>query len=73
MTELSPDFSLEEVAEALKMSPRWVRDRVREGAEHRRYGQKIRFSAEQVERLREAHTRAPAAASLTTGRKKRSA
>lgn len=68
---LPADYTLEEVAEALKMSERWVRDRVREGAEHIRYGRKIRFTAEQVEKLRAAHTQTPVPASVTTGRKRR--
>ena len=40
---LDPDYTLEQVAEALQMSERWVRDRIREGAPHQRYGNKIRF------------------------------
>lgn len=71
---LEPDYPLEEVAEALGMSTRWVRDRCNlDGAEHIRYGRKIRFTAAQVEKLRATHTVAPAAQSITTGRKKRSA
>lgn len=68
---LPTDYTLAEVAEAVQMSERWVRDRVREGAEHNRYGRKIRFSAEQVEKLRAAHTKAPVEQSITTGRSKR--
>lgn len=75
MTEpvsLAKDYTLEEVAEALGMSTRWVRDRCNlDGAEHIRYGHKIRFTVEQVEQLRAAHVKAPAKASVTTGRKKR--
>ena len=68
---LPPDYDLEQVAEALGMSQRWVRDRVKDGAEHQRYGRKIRFTAEQVEKLRAAHAQVPVPASVTTGRKKR--
>ena len=73
MSALEKDFDLAEVAEALGMSERWVRDRVREGAEHQRYGRKIRFTPVQVEKLRKAHTQTPVEQSITTGRKKRSA
>lgn len=70
MTEqqLEKDFDLNEVADALGMSPRWVRDRCKEGAEHNRYGQKIRFTAAQVQSLREAHKKNPTPVSITTGR-----
>ncbi|MGZ4521032.1 MAG: hypothetical protein ACXVGA_06765 [Mycobacteriaceae bacterium] len=71
MNTLPPDYDLDEVASALGMSTRWVRERVKNGAEHQRYGRKIRFTAEQVEKLRAAHTKSPAPASVTTGRKKR--
>lgn len=69
---LETDYTAEEVAEALGMSPRWVRQQVNEhGAAHQRYGHKLRFTAEQVEALRKAHTKVPASESMTTGRKKR--
>lgn len=67
------DYTLEQVADALQMSERWVRDRVREGAEHIRYGRKIRFTAEQVEKLRAERVQNAVPQSITTGRKKRSA
>lgn len=70
---LTPDYSLQQVAEALGMSPRWVRQRVAEGAEHQRYGHKIRFSPEQVEKLRANFVKAPAPESITTGRRRRTA
>lgn len=70
MSDLEQDFDMKQVAAALGMSERWVRAKVKDGAEHRRYGQKIRFSAEQVEKLREAHTKNPAVQSITTGRKR---
>ncbi len=76
MTEAAPqlakDYTLEEVAAALRVSTRWVRDRIRlDGAEHQRKGHKITFSVEQVEKLRAAHTKAPVEQSITTGRKRR--
>lgn len=70
---LSKDYSLNEVAEALGMSPRWVRARIKEGAEHQRYGHKIRFTDAQVEALRAQHASAPVVQSVTTGRKRRPA
>ena len=70
-TDLPADYTLEEVADALGMSERWVRDRIRlDGAAHQRYGHKIRFTPEQVAALRAAHSSAPVAQSITTGRKK---
>lgn len=68
---LEEDYTLEEVAAALRMSTRWVRDRIKDGAEHTRRGHKIMFTAEQVESLRASDARVPAAESITTGRKKR--
>lgn len=68
---LDKDYSLGEVAEALGMSERWVRQRVAEGAEHLRYGHKIKFTAAQVDKLRAAHISQPVTQSLTTGRKRR--
>ena len=71
---LDPDFSLEEVSAALGMSTRWIRDRIKEGAEHIRYGHKIRFTAEQVEQLRGKHVQNAAPVvqqSITTGRRRR--
>lgn len=68
--ELEPDFTLQDVASALGMSERWVRYRVKEGAEHQRYGHKIRFTAAQVEKLRASHTHTAPVQSVTTGRKR---
>lgn len=66
--ELTEDFDLTQVAKALKMSERWVRQQVANGAVHMRYGHKIRFTAEQVEMLRASCTKKPVEASITTGR-----
>ncbi len=72
MSDLTPDYSLSEVAKAIGMSTRWVRDRCNlDGAEHQRYGHKIRFTAEQVEKLRAAHTKAPQTTAITTRRGRR--
>lgn len=69
---LDPDYTLDEVAEALGMSTRWIRDRIRlDGVEHMRFGRTIRFTAEQVDKLRAAHVRQPQPESITTGHKKR--
>lgn len=66
---LTKDFDLDEVAQALGMSPRWVRQKCKEGAIHNRYGHKIRFTAEQVEMLRAScTTQPPVEQSITTGR-----
>lgn len=68
---LERDYSIAEVAEAIGMSDKWIRQRIKDGAEHLRYGHKIRFTSAQVEKLRAAHTQAPAVESITTGRKRR--
>lgn len=67
---LDPDYTLSEVADALGMSTRWVRDRIREGAEHQRYGHVIKFTSDQVDKLRASHTKAPASQPITSGRRK---
>lgn len=73
MSELEKDFSLQEVADALGMSERWLRQQVKAGAVHNRYGHKIRFTREQVDMLKASFTKAPIEQSITTGRKRRSA
>lgn len=80
MTDLTKDYTLEEVATALRMSTRWVRDRIKEGKEgkgpviaHERRGHKIVFTADQVELFRNQFTvTAPRVESITTGKKKAS-
>lgn len=74
-SELTPDYSLIEVAKAIGMSTRWIRDRVNDEddpAEHLRYGHKIRFTEAQVAKLREQHTKAAPSpvTAITTGKKK---
>lgn len=78
MTDLEKDYTLTEVAAALRMSNRWVRDRIKEGKSgegpviaHERRGHKIVFTAEQVEAFRGQFTvTAPPVESITTGKKK---
>ncbi|MBS45336.1 MAG: hypothetical protein CMH83_19630 [Nocardioides sp.] len=68
MGKLDRDYTLSEVAEALGMSERWVRDRIRlDGIAHQRYGRGIRFTAEQVAALRSAHSHSLAKEPVTTG------
>ena len=70
---LEKDYPLEEVADALGMSTRWVRDRIRlDGVEHQRYGHVIRFTEAQVAKLRADHVKVPVVESITTGPKKAS-
>lgn len=72
VTALPRDYSLDEVATALGMSTRWVRERIKGGAAHQRYGHKIAFTADQVEALRASHTKTPAPeGAITSGKKKR--
>lgn len=78
---LPRDYTLEEVASALRMSTRWVRDRIKAGhagegpvIAHERRGHKIVFTADQVEALRNQFTvTPPPSQSITTGRPKRRA
>jgi transposase-like protein len=70
---LEPNYSVEEVARALGMSTKWVYKQVKDGAEHIKFGHKIKMTAAQVDKLRAKNTRsvAPAEQSVTTGRKRR--
>lgn len=72
-TSLAPDYSVDDVAHALGMSTRWVRRQIAEGAEHQRYGHKIRFTSAQVDALRAKFTRndLPAGSGITTRRGRR--
>lgn len=72
-TTLPRDYTLAEVADALGMSTRWLRDKIKKDKlEHQKYGHKIAFTADQVEAARDRYRNAPAAAEVvTTGRKKR--
>lgn len=68
---LPRDYSIDEVKAALGMSERWLRARIADGAEHQRYGNRILFTAEQVERLRASHAKAGDNQPVTTGRKRK--
>ncbi len=72
MTEetLPRDWTLEEVAEALRMSTRWLRDRLKsDQLEHQKYGHKILFTDEQVAAIRAWHAAQPIEQSVTTRRR----
>jgi hypothetical protein len=70
---LEQDYTLDEVAAAVRMSTRWVRDQISAGAEHTRRGNKIRFTAQQVEALRARHAQQPVTSKrITTGRRRAS-
>lgn len=78
-TELTRDHTLEEVADALRMSSKWIRNKIKDGKAGRgpviayeRRGHKIVFTDEQVAALRNQFTDAPTTGgdSITTGRKK---
>ena len=71
ITPLEDDYTLSEVAAAIKMSERWLRNQIAAGAiECNRYGHKIRFTAAQVAQLRTDHAAPVAPTSITTGRRK---
>lgn len=70
--DLDPDFTLKQVASAIGMSERWIRQRIADGAEHQRYGHKIRFTPAQVQALRESHAANTQPANVVTTGKKRS-
>lgn len=70
MSDLDIDYGLPEIAQAVGMSERWVRQKVKDGAEHQRYGAKIKMTATQIAKLRADHTVNPVEQSITTGRKR---
>ena len=70
MTDLARNYDLDEIAAAVGMSARWVRQRCKEGAEHQRMGHKIKMTAAQIDKLRVSHTVVPVKQGITTGRKK---
>jgi hypothetical protein len=67
---LQQEHSMEDVAKALGMSYRWVREQVRQGAAHQRYGNRIRLTDDQVELLRSRFASTPAPTQITTGRRR---
>lgn len=76
--EVESDFTLTETAQKLRVSTRWIRDRIKAGekgdkpfVEHIRRGHKIMFTAEQVEKLRMSGVQTPPVEeSVTTGPKR---
>lgn len=68
---LEDEHTMQEVAAALKMSYRWVRKQVQGGAAHQRYGNRIRFTDEQVEALRASYASVPVVEGVTTRRGRR--
>lgn len=77
MTDTKPtldvDYSLIEVANALGMSERWLRGKIKaDKLEHQGYGHKIKFTAAQVDAIRERYKKQPVEQSVTTGKKRRS-
>lgn len=70
--ELEPEYTVEEVAAAIKKSPRWLRNLIKAGGcEVNRYGAATRFTASQVAKLRADSAVVPIQQSITTGRKRR--
>lgn len=82
--EVESDLTLSEAASKLRVSTRWVRNRIKDGddpesdapaVEHIRRGNKIMFTVDQLEKLRSLNVRNAAPAvpeSITTGpRRKR--
>lgn len=49
---LAKDHTLAEVSAAIGMSKRWIRDQVKNGAPCQKYGNRIRFTDDQVEALK---------------------
>lgn len=82
MTTPEKDYTLSETAEALRISTKTLRARIKAGLdaqsgkpaiEHLRRGNRIMFTAAQVERLRMADVVSPPVVeSITTGRKRSS-
>ena len=68
---IARDHTLAEVAEALGMSKRWVRDQIKAGAAHQRYGNRIRFTDSQVDELRARFATVPVRTQITARRGRR--
>lgn len=70
---LEVDYTLTETAKALRMSTRWLRERIKaDKLEHQKYGHKILFTADQVEAIRTRYAATPVVEPITTGKKKSS-
>lgn len=74
MTELPKTYTLDEVADAIGMSERWVRGKLKD-VEHMRAGHKIRFTQAQYEAFRASLATNPdsVSRSITTGRSRKKA
>lgn len=69
---LARDYTLVEVAAALRVSTRWLRDKIQaDKLPHGKRGHKIVFTEAQVEAIRKRYEAQPIEQSITTGRKKR--
>lgn len=69
---LEPDYTLTEVAAALRVSTRWLRGKIKDDKlPHGTRGHKIVFDAEQVKAIRKRYEAQPIEQSITTGRKKK--
>ena len=67
-----PDLTLNEAADVIRMSERWLRQQIKDGlVECERRGHKIFFTPGQMDKLRHSFTVHPAAQSITTGRKRK--
>lgn len=79
--ELEPEYDLNQIAAAMRRSPRWVRNQIKAGREGTGPfiehlgggpGSKITMTREQVETFRALRTQtAPPVESITTGRKRK--
>lgn len=68
---LDVDYTLLEVADALGMSTRWLRGKIKaDKLEHQGYGHKIKFTAGQVDAIRARYKKQPIEQSITTGKKR---
>ena len=72
MTEAKIDYDLDAVAAEMGMSERWVRQQIKKHKPlHTRYGQKIRFTREQLDAFKAIfETNKVPVRRITTGKKK---
>lgn len=71
MSDLRTDYTKAQVAKALGMSERWVQQQIAAGAAHQRYGNRVRFTPEQVEALRASFASTPTTNAVTSKRGRR--
>lgn len=70
---LPRDYTLTEVAAALRVSTRWLRDKIKaDKLPHGTRGHKLVFSGDQVAAIRKRYEAQPIEQSITTGKKRRS-